>query len=224
MPPIIEKIRKLLAIAERSNSEHERDTAMQQVYRLLAKHNLELDQVRDRIATAEFEEQLVHLGGKRLSPELQVTGILVRDFFFVRVVFHHNSCGMLRLKLFGLPHHVAIARYVFHFLRRTFVDKWRLRVKRQGHRQGHSEYIAGLGAAVQEMLRRERQLCESQGLVYRGPDLDAALSRHYGGDLAAGDERALKASADGYRDGQDIRIRKPLRDHTQRQPLLTGEG
>lgn len=221
MPPIIEKIRKLLAIAERSDSEHERDTAMQQVYRLLAKHDLQLDQVRDRIADAAFVESYVHMGGQRMPPEIRVAGILVRDFFFVRVVFHRNSCGMLRVKVFGLAHHVAIARYVCHFLRRTFADKWRRRVQQQGHRQGHEEYVAGLGAAVQEMLRRERQLCESQGLVYRGPDLDAALSRR---GVGAGDERALKASEDGYRDGQDIRIRKPLRDHSQSHPLLTGEG
>lgn len=212
MSAILDKIRKLLAIAERSHSEHERDTAMQQVYRLLAKHNLDLDQVREQISDADFVSEIVHLGGKQMPPEVTVAGCLVRDFFFVRVIIERNSCGILRVRAFGLPQHVAIARYVFHFLRRTFADRWRLRVKRQGHRQGHSEYVAGLGAAVQEMLRRERQLCESQGLIYLGPDLHAALSRHYGPELQDGDERALKASEDGYRDGQDIRIRKPLRD------------
>jgi len=43
MSPVVEKIRKLLAIAERSESEHERDAAMRQVYRLLNKHSPDLN-------------------------------------------------------------------------------------------------------------------------------------------------------------------------------------
>lgn len=220
MPPIIEKIRKLLAIAERSDSEHERDTAMQQVYRLAQKHALDLTDVRRQIEDGGLREEFVHFG-ESIPPEVKAACVIVREFFFVRPLLSANSCGKLRLQLFGHEHHVAVARYVFHFLRRTFADKWKRRVRRQGHRRGHGSYVGGLCCAVIDLLVSERR-GDASGLMHVGPALDAALAKRYPG-LESVNE-SIMADPDGYRDGQDIRIRKPLRDHSQRQPLLTGEG
>lgn len=224
MNSILDKIRKLLALAEGAATEHEQDAAMRQVLRLLAKHDLTLDQARDKIAAMEFAESRVHLSARsRIAPEVSCAGIIVRDFFFVKVVSIWNEYGALRVQLFGLQHHVAVAEYVFTFLKRTFAAKWRARVKRQRHQRGHAEYVAGLACAVQYLLENERRTLQREHgeLVYRGPDLDAALIQHYG-EMEEREGKSLQASHDGYIDGLDIRIRTPIADHSARPALLTG--
>src|ERR1700729_259940 len=53
---VIDKIKKLLALADGNQNEHEREVAMQFAMDLLAKHNLTLSEIHHTAAKIEVEE------------------------------------------------------------------------------------------------------------------------------------------------------------------------
>jgi hypothetical protein len=115
---MLEKVQKLLALAESSN-ENEALLAMNRVRELYAKHNLErLQNQRD--------DDIIHIvvtsGLKRIeSYEQQIVGILV-GHFFVQVISgalydapsgeYHRS-----FEIIGRRENAVMAEYVFHFLK-----------------------------------------------------------------------------------------------------------
>jgi hypothetical protein len=115
---MLEKVQKLLALAESSN-ENEAMLAMNRVRELYAKHNLErLQNQRD--------DDIIHIvvtsGLKRIeSYEQQIVGILV-GHFFVQVISgalydapsgeYHRS-----FEIIGRRENAVMAEYVFHFLK-----------------------------------------------------------------------------------------------------------
>jgi hypothetical protein len=115
---MLEKVQKLLALAESSN-ENEALLAMSRVRELYAKHNLEQ-------LSAEEKSGIIHivlsLNSKRIQAyEQQIVGILVGHFFvqiLAGALYDAPSGERYRcLEIIGTRENAIMAEYVYHFLK-----------------------------------------------------------------------------------------------------------
>lgn len=111
---IIEKIRKLLALADSSN-EHEAALAASHVQRLLAEHNLELSDIahHQQQRKADTTETSV---AKTLPKWLRHLSAAVCSAFDCQAI-HHPARGMLTF--IGVGADVQVASYTFAYLDKT---------------------------------------------------------------------------------------------------------
>jgi hypothetical protein len=68
---VVTKIKKLLALADGNQNEHEREVSMQLALDLLAKHNLSMSQVQGLSPKMEIKTEEVH-GNFKLDPWIRV--------------------------------------------------------------------------------------------------------------------------------------------------------
>ncbi len=114
---ILERIRKLLSLAQSSN-EHEALLAMNRVREIYARHNLEQMPKRSK---DEFVHWVISTGKKRFEAwELKVLSLLIA-FFFVRVLtleqFEAQTGERKQaFELIGTRENVLMAEYVYRFL------------------------------------------------------------------------------------------------------------
>ena len=154
------KVEKLLALA-RSANEHEAALAMQKANELIDKYNL-----RQRTDDSErrYRHAIINSGKRRLRGWQRMIGVLLRDFFYVRVVMaeaydpvgneHHKT-----IDLFGLAENVAVAEYCYAFLERELALLWRrhqARFKLGGITEKNSYYL-GVLAGFQQKLQAQQE-------------------------------------------------------------------
>lgn len=225
---IIEKIQKLLALANSSN-EHEAKLAAQKATELLTKYNLSMQEVE----TTQREYDFLHYAGStsRMPAEHKyVFGILQR-FFFVQVVRgrkvgYDPKTGMpkkfITWSFFGQQHNVQIAHYVFAFLDRTFHDLYEeYRKHNETSRTSRKSFYMGLYRGLAEVLDAGKKKVENEtGLVVvKDPGIDKFISdmvgkttkvpaRHVG----QVDPSAFK---DGIEQGKNIRISMGLGERNE---------
>jgi hypothetical protein len=68
-PAVVDKVRKLLALASGNQNEHERDRAMEAAMELLAGHNLSLAKSRRQMPLAAFKQSVrssISMSGRAL--------------------------------------------------------------------------------------------------------------------------------------------------------------
>ena len=120
---LIEKIRKLLALAESPN-EYEAQLAAEKAQALLAEHNLSMSQISDRRSEDEFE-----MDGELMTLSRpwrrRMAGAVARMYFckyFYEFVYQdapNRSCGYIRYDkhcFVGARHNVEIAKIMFEYL------------------------------------------------------------------------------------------------------------
>lgn len=127
---IVEKIKKLLSLATSSN-EHEAQLAASRASELLMKHNLNLNDVQEE---EKFSEENIIEGFTIKHYQHLILNIL-KTFFFVHPFIYTTNFGHIRsynrktvkkrTVLIGRPENVAIAKYVYIFLDRIFLDLWK---------------------------------------------------------------------------------------------------
>jgi hypothetical protein len=160
------KVEKLLALA-RSANEHEAALAMHKANELISKYNLQ-QQADD--ADRRYRHLVINSGLKRLHGWQRTMAIILRDFFFVRIVLaeaydplrdeHHKT-----IDLFGLLENVAVAEYCYHFLERELAFLWqnhRAQSRRGGITEKHS-YYHGVLHGFQQTLATQQQTVRAAG-------------------------------------------------------------
>lgn len=110
--PVIEKIRKLQALAERAGTEAEAANAAARVRELLEKHNLDIGTVQ--LEAEPGCEQVSHAIGKR-KPHYNVVARTLCDLFDVEC-FWVGKGSKWRVAFVGLEANVETARLTFHWL------------------------------------------------------------------------------------------------------------
>lgn len=170
---IIEKIQKLLSLANSSN-EHEAKLAAQKATELLTKHNLSMQDAE--VSQREYEH--VHYMGEKsrqTSEQKFIFGILM-DFFFIKVVcgrktIFNEKSGMYEKRrtwsFFGQAHNVKIAHFVYAFLDRSFHDLYTEYAKiNVTTRASRSSFYMGLYKGLKEQLGAGKKKVEQEtGLV-----------------------------------------------------------
>ncbi len=169
--PILERIAKLLALAESPN-EHEAQAAMSAAQRLMLKHNIEA-----AVSGAEAVYCFRHLGKPtgRVSEHERRLAMLLDEHFFVQVIWvpvwrvAEGKRGSV-LEVCGSRDNVELAAYAYDFLIYTADALYRADRKQRGDRshQARRKFLAGVISGFHERLSRERQRAQSEGLVFVG--------------------------------------------------------
>jgi hypothetical protein len=221
---VIDKVRKLLAIAESTPFEAEAQTAMALAQKLLLEHELSMTDVSDSDPDRKFEEAIV-FKGTRAPPVGKYVAAIVNEFFFCYPIVDRRSDGLTRAVLFGRREHVAVGVYVFGFLTRIFLALWPpyKRHRRLPQRERQTFWM-GMQLGLDRRLRREREQLQRDSpagftaaanqLIKIDRDLVVAAREHFGNIGKArgagefeGDWQTLR---DGAVRGETIDIRKPL--------------
>ncbi len=163
---IIEKIRKLLALAESSN-EYEARLAMEAAGRLLKRHNLsELE----KSSADNYVYSIINLKRKRIEEyRRRIIRILTR-FFYVKAICSRvydplKNETYKTFEIFGKKENVEIAEYCYHFLERKLSSLWqinRLNYGRNGRIAKKSYYLGVLKGFHDRLLDQETTSTKSK--------------------------------------------------------------
>jgi hypothetical protein len=177
--PILDRIAKLLALAESAN-EHEAQAAMSAAQRLMLKHNIDAVSASTR-AVYTYRHLGVPTG--RLAESQRLLATILQQYFFVDVIWVsvwralEGKRGSV-MEVCGTPENVELAAYVHAFLTHTADRLWRehKRALRLRGDTGRQSYLAGVMSGFREKLDRERKKNASAGLVWVG---DADRDRYF---------------------------------------------
>jgi hypothetical protein len=177
-PRLLERIAKLLALAESPN-EHEAQAAMAAAQRLMLKYNVE------SITQAGRAYSFRHLGEPtgRVSEALRTLALILHEYFFVEAIWVpvwrplEGKRGTV-LEVCGSLENLQLAEYVHAFLTHTSERLWvdhkkRERIRRNAERR---TFLAGVMAGFRDKLARERRMHKEEGLVWVG---DADLDHYF---------------------------------------------
>jgi hypothetical protein len=176
--PVLERIAKLLALAESPN-EHEAQAAMSAAQRLMLKHNIEA------AASGAASYCFRHLGKPtgRVSEHERRLALILDEHFFVQVIWVpvwrplEAKRGSV-LEVCGTRDNVELAAYVYDFLMYTAGALYCADRKQRGDRshQARRKFLAGVMAGFHQRLERERARSTAEGLVWVG---DAELGGYF---------------------------------------------
>jgi len=215
--PLLERIRKLLALADSPN-QHEAETAMRMAHRLMLKHNLERPDVEDTAANYGFR----HVGRStgRISEVESLLAGLLGEFFFVQPIWVSvfrvgDRKRVSVLEITGRHENLAMAEYVHGFLLHAAESLWRDHKKKHGIRRDTERraFLAGVIRGFAEKLRRERKSEEAAGLVWvADPRSDSYFARRHPRVRSTRytSSANTQASSHGRAAGRDIVLSRPI--------------
>ena len=213
---VLERISKLLALAESSNL-NEAQAAMNAAQRLMLKYNI------DHVAQRDGRDYgFRHLGtptGRVTEAERRLASILLKHFF-VEVIWVpafrplDGKRGHV-LEVCGAHGNLEMATYVHAFLLRTAQDLWKAHKKATGSRSDRDRrtFMAGVMAGFDDKLCTQRETNRSQGLVWVR---DADLGRFYHArhprirNVRYTGTSRTEAHAEGRAAGRRIVLHKPV--------------
>ena len=175
------KVEKLLALA-RSTNEHEAALAMQKANELIVKHNLNLAESAEGVMTERrYRRAVISRGRKCIHGWQRAIGLILRDFFYVRLVLANTYDPVLderhkTIELFGRPENVAVAEYCYHFLERELATLWQQRRKSglKGGLTGKNSYYLGVLNGFRQRLLATQQPSVSSRTGGQGKDVSSS--------------------------------------------------
>ena len=207
---VVDRIRKLLALAQ-SNNQHEAKLAAERASELLIKHNLTLQRVQS--PANDYDLRKISLG-LRVPFEIKCVVSLLQDHFFVACVYdrsHHREAG--HLLIIGKKTNTEIATYLFEFLSRTFTKLWQsYRIEHRASVRSRRAFFDGLYSGIDDQLKAKRCHVEQEAglIVVPDPQLNEKVYEFVGSTRIKqsyvrpyADEQA---EAIGRRLGENLRI------------------
>jgi hypothetical protein len=163
----VEKVRKLLALAQ-SDNEHEANLAMEKAGELMDKYNLR-QIARDN--REGYGNIIINRGKKRLERYQRKIATILRDFFYVYVVFSRQYDPELDtehrvIDVMGRTENVEVAEFVYYFLENKIMSLWNENRKKLNGRglRARNSYFSGLLQGFYDKLKKQNQaLQESCG-------------------------------------------------------------
>lgn len=176
---VLERIRKLLALAGSSN-QHEAEIAMRKAHELMLRHNIEATRARTYEA---YEVDYLGDPEKRGNRVEDAVMVLLTEYFFVKVIRipvylprlgKRGAC----FELTGTRPNLEMAKHVYHFLLATAERLWQANRNDARVTSGRDRlaYQAGVIGGFHEKLRAERTELKETGLVWIG---DSQLDAYY---------------------------------------------
>ncbi len=210
------RIRKLLAIAEDpGSSDAERDTVLQKAAALAFEHDLNIDDCRGGADQAYVLKSLAEF--KRLPPYAEGLAMILSECFGVRLLASQAKFGRKvfshTIKAFGTDSNVTVAVYVYTYLRREFLRRCREWKSKQKSVSASMErgFYQSLAHGLLMKLKPHgvTKSIESRAMI-RADQLRAAFERLHQ-ELDDPVQRTADASVEGFRQGQEIEIRRAVR-------------
>ncbi len=183
---VVQRIRKLLALAESPN-QHEAEAAATAARKLMLRFNIEVEKGASEDGTSRYGYR--HLGrpsGRVLEHDRRLALILTTYFFvdglWVPVYRPLEGKRGSVLEICGLQPNLAMAEHVHTFLSDTALRLWsdyRRSATRASNRDRQA-FLAGVMAGFEAKLAAQSQQFQEQGLVWvPGPELGAYFKRRY---------------------------------------------
>lgn len=123
---IIEKIKKAIRLANKTNSDGERDTAMRLARNLAEKNGIAFDDIEageNEARAVKVDDADAHIIN---GSEFGHICFILKEHFGVIVMFNRLSNGKTRLTWFGCSLNIDIAKHVFHILKRECNKAWKM--------------------------------------------------------------------------------------------------
>lgn len=207
---IISKIEKLLALAGNNPSEAEAQAAMLKAQKLMAEHNLDMAQFKNKSKEEKEAVTEYFKGYHNTNWAISLAGVICNNF----------RCNLLRapgygLVFVGLKEDVAICKAVFTFAANT-LDRNMMKLRRQYRKQGLSTegisgdyaagFIAGLRAKYKEQVEENNWglvLVKDALVEQKTKDIiDPKRKAHSGKKLNRSGDLGLYTK--GYLDGKNL--------------------
>ena len=223
----VERIRKLLALAQSPN-QNEAENAATAARRLMLKFNIEVDRTRIHRDAARQRYGYRHLGrgsGRIFEHERRLANILVK-YFFVEGIWiptyrpREGKRGSV-FEICGLEHNLEMAEHVHAFLHATAERLW-AEYKHGRSRSSNSDrqaFLAGVMRGFDDKLALQSAEFQEQGLVWvPAPDLHRHFCRRYPKttSLRRGTASRNEAYAEGTRVGKTIVLSQPVESGASR--------
>jgi len=232
MDKILEKIKKLLALAASSN-EHEAKAAAEAANRLLVKHNLTMQQ------TKEKSEIKTHKTGHKTiygTPHQRFISSLLINFFFVRVFRQPTVVGTTvdgRRKIewetiiVGRNVNVQVAIYVQDFLAAQFPKLWlAFKHEHDASEKSRKSYYHGLYVGLCAQLETTKTDVEQQTGLVIVPDADITnfMTQLQLKSAKAARETHFDGSAfiNGQEDGKNLRLNRAVNEQSTVRNVMIG--
>lgn len=206
---ILEKVKKLLQLAQSSNA-HEAELATMKANALLLRHNLDQFQ-------SSAEEEALYLDRVLIQKrkDAKITAISdILQHFLVKTVFSmgKNSCT---LEVFGTLTNVKLAKYVAEFLNRELDHLWEVSKKEhalQGLRAKNSFFL-GVAKGFEQKMKTSAQSfsgSEQKALTVVKKDLDVKVRKIYSRltSTYSGSRLDEHAAGLGVQKGKNLSIRQ----------------
>lgn len=237
---IIEKIQKLLALAN-SDNEHEAKNATRMANELLLKYNLDLQQISDH--QNEYVVFDAEDTGLTLKSHQKMIAQILMNFFFVKVMIMKNHSGYSSgeyssykgpraqykktFQLIGTKANCQIASYIFSFLNTAYPKAFQDYYDRNAsvEKSHRDSYYKGLTIGIMEVLEATKfKIEEERGLVVKSdPKLDEFVKNRSSGSYGSHSHSRTNQEAyqKGIEDGAKMQLRKPIeakqsQDNTKR--------
>ena len=170
--PVLEKAKKLLALAQSAN-EHEASLAMRKVHELYEKYNLERLQQDEK---SHYVYCIINHEKQRIEAHQSAIASLLNEFYFVQVIFstlYHPQDQMTykTIEILGDRENVLVAEYVYYFLLRTVEYMWSVyKTENQLSSQYKRSYLLGLikGFRSRLLSQKHSELFQQSNLTPRG--------------------------------------------------------
>lgn len=231
---VVQRIRKLLALAESPN-QHEAEAAATAARKLMLRFNIEVEREAPEPAAKRYGFR--HLGrpsGRILEHDRRLALILTTYFFvdglWVPVYRPLEGKRGSVLEICGLEPNLAMAEHVHTFLSETALRLWaeyRRTAERTSNRDRQA-FLAGVMSGFEAKLAAQNSQFQEQGLVWvPGPELGAYFKRRYPRTqtVRRGGASRNAAYARGEEAGGDIVLSKPVESRgTSAQPKALRSG
>ncbi len=212
----VEKVAKLLALAESAN-ENEARAAMNAAQRLMLRFNI------DDIDKPERRQSYRHLGRAtgRVSESERVLAQILNEHFFVSTIWVsvwrvlEGKRGSV-LEACGTTENLELAEYVHDFLTRTAGRLWTEHKQANGIQRDRDRraFLAGVMAGFRRTLRSQAKVHSEQGMVWMGdPEVAAFLKRRHPYTRTTRHKSSSRsdAHADGCAAGSKIVLRRGVK-------------
>lgn len=227
---IVERIHKLLTLSTSSN-QHEAELAAATANRLLLKYNVDLKAAHQR---DRFRYRWVGRAFGRIPLEQKILASVLQSHFFVQAIWIHSfemvtGKPLRLLELFGRPHNLDIAQYVYDYVNRTVDELWVQYRQQHGdvrhlQRMRH-DFRVGILMGFRDHLASEQVAHKETGLVWLGdPKLEKLFAQRHprcrslrGGAYRPGDDHKAGVEA-----GRSLRIRRGVARKAKSRGRLLG--
>jgi hypothetical protein len=226
---IVEKVRKLLALAN-SENEHEARAAAERAQRLMTKHNLDMQSVgyKDEGITEEAFAEADYLFHPRqyfviwvVQEHFNVSCFQNREVDVDRATGRARRDGqgrrrfLKRMVFVGRQSNVAVAKDVYSFLDDSFKRLWAAYMRETGTTTGgQKSFFSGLQAGLDIQLGSARKQVEQENALVLVPDadLDAYMDakKLSKGNALAGSRHDAAAYKRGVEEGKKLKIRRSV--------------
>jgi hypothetical protein len=227
-PPLVRRIRKLLALAESPN-EHEARAAMNLAMRLMAEHGVEVAEAAE--VPRYTARQVGTIKARRPKHEQLLAGLLTSHFgvsgIWVPAYDVARDVSGKALEIAGTSENVAVAEYVHAYVLATAERFWQ-RHRRAQRIRGNKErrvFLEGVVLGFLEKLEAEAGRIQQEGLVLRkDPELQRWFGQRYPA-RRAGRRMRLKTGAThqaGKSAGRNLTVRRAVKARRARGQALLG--